>query len=194
MYEQVNGNLIHKTALINWDYVEIGTGNTIYPYATIGFDAQHPREKSDGIVKIGNNNIIREYVSIHRPTNLNKVTIIGNDCYLMEGSHIGHDCIVEDNVRMSNKTMLSGNVYVMKNVVFGLAAVVHQSQVIGSYTMIGMGAVIDKNIKVLPGYTFVGVPAKLIKINSVGLERNRISQIDLQSETDRFFELREKKQ
>lgn len=193
MYEQINGNLIHKTALINWDYVKIGIGNTIYPYATIGFDAQHPREKSDGIVEIGNNNIIREYVSIHRPTNLNRLTIIGNDCYIMEGSHIGHDCILEDNVRMSNKTLLSGNVYVMKNVVFGLASVVHQSQVIGSYTMIGMNAVIDKNINVTPGNTFAGVPAKLIKINSIGIERNNLSQNDLQAETDRFFEIRKKK-
>lgn len=192
MFKDVRGNLIHETAVVNWDHVEIGSGNIIYPYAVIGFDAQHPTEKSDGIVRIGNNNIIREYASIHRPTRFSRLTSIGNDCYIMEGSHIAHDCTVEDNVRMSNKTTLSGHVYVMKNTVFGLSSAVHQFQVVGSYCMIGMNAAIDKNIEVIPGYTYAGVPARKIKMNIVGLQRNNVDEDMLKSEHKRYESIRER--
>lgn len=192
MFREIRGNLIHETAIIDWNHVEIGTGNTIYPYVTIGFDAQHPTERSDGIVKIGNNNTIREYVSIHRPTRFSRLTSIGDECYIMEGSHVAHDCVVEDHVRMSNKTVLSGHVHVMKNTVFGLCSVVHQFQVIGSYCMIGMNAAVDKNIDVVPGYTYAGVPARRIKANTVGLQRNNIDDDMLKSEQKRYESIRER--
>lgn len=189
-YVEIKGNLIHKTAVIDWDYVEIGIGNKIGPYVCIGEDAQHPTEKSDGIVKIGNNNVLREYITIHRPTSLTKLTSVGNNCYFMEGSHVGHDCTVEDRVRLSNKAILSGHVHVMTGAVLGLGALVHQSQIIGSYTMLGMGAVIPKKLSVTPGYTFVGNPAKLLKKNIIGLDRNSITEDMLKIETDRFLQLK----
>lgn len=189
-YIEIKGNLIHKTAVIDWDYVEIGTGNKIGPYVCIGEDAQHPRKASSGKIVIGNNNIFREHCSINRPTSWSKETKIGNSNYLMVGSHIDHDCVLEDNVRLSTQTILSGHVYIMSGAVLGLGVLIHQFQVIGSYTMLGMGAVIPKKLSVTPGYTFAGNPAKLLKKNIIGLDRNSITEDMLKTETDRFLQLK----
>lgn len=192
MYRKVNDNLIHKTAVIEWDYVTMGTGNTIGPYCSIGADAQHPTEKSEGIITIGDNNNIREYVSIHRPTKATKLTSIGSNCYFMEGTHIAHDCIVENYVRVSNKVLLAGNVHIMQGSVLGLGAIIHQGQVIGSYSMLGMGAIITKYLEVLPGYVYVGNPAKMLKPNLIGLERNGITKKFMDKEIFRFHDLKKK--
>lgn len=189
MFETIKNNLIHKTAIINWEKVELGINNIIYPYSVIGFDAQHPTEKSDGIVKIGDNNIFREYTTVNLPTRFSYKTIIMNNCYFMEGAHIAHDCVVEDNVRISNKSVLSGHTYIMKNSVIGLGTMIHQFQVIGSYTMIGMNCVIDKKIDILPGYTYVGIPARRIKKNTIGLNRNSVTEEILNEEIERYKEI-----
>ena len=190
MYTEIKGNLVHKTAVIDWDAIVIGTGNKIGPYCCIGESAQHPRKTSIGKVRIGNNNIIREFCRINKPTSLDSETTIGDDNYLMAGSHIDHDCVLEDNIRLSTNTTLSGNVYIMKGCVLGLGVLIHQEQVIGSYSMLGMGAIITKSLEVLPGHTYAGNPAKLLKLNSIGLKRNHITEKTLAAETVRFQTLR----
>ena len=190
MYTEIDGNLIHKTAVIDWDSVVIGTGNKIGPYCCIGEDAQHPRKASAGIIRIGNNNTIREFCRINKPTSWDSETTIGDDNYIMAGSHVDHDCVLEDNIRFSTNTILSGNVYIMRGCVLGLGVLIHQQQVIGSYSMLGMGAIITKSLEVLPGHTYVGNPDKLLKLNSIGLERNLITKKDLTVETIRFQTLR----
>ena len=60
-FKKIKGNLIHKSAIINWDKVKIGTNNIIGPYCIIGSDAQHTSERSSGYISIGNKNIIRVY-------------------------------------------------------------------------------------------------------------------------------------
>ena len=71
-FKKIKGNLVHKTAIIQWQKVKIGKNNVIGPYVVIGTDAQHTYEKSDGYIYIGNNNIIREFTTIHLPTKLKK--------------------------------------------------------------------------------------------------------------------------
>ena len=71
-FKKIKGNLIHKSAIINWDKVKIGTNNIIGPYCIIGSDAQHTSERSSGYISIGNKNIIREFTTIHLPTRLKK--------------------------------------------------------------------------------------------------------------------------
>ena len=71
-FKKIKGNLIHKTAIIEWQKVKIGKNNVIGPYVVIGTDAQHTYDKSDGYICIGNNNIIREFTTIHLPTKLKK--------------------------------------------------------------------------------------------------------------------------
>lgn len=186
IFNKIKGNYIHPTAIVNWNKVKMGKNNIVYPYSCIGLDAQHPREVSNGIVEIGNNNIFREFSTVHLPTSDKKLTKIGNNCYFMILCHIAHDCKIEDYVRISNNSILAGNVHVMKNAVIGLSCCIHQSQVIGSYTMLGMGTIVGAKSKILPGKIFVGKSAKGLKDNIVGLQRNKVTSEHLLGEIKRF--------
>ena len=185
-FKKIKGNLVHNSSIINWDKINIGKGNIIGPNVVIGTDAQHPYLESKGKIIIGNNNIFREFTTIHLPTKKKKITKIGNNCYFMTLSHIAHDCIIEDKVIFSNNVTLGGNTYVMKQSQLGFNTTVHQNQVIGSYTMIGMSSVITKNIKIIPGYIYVGNPAKKIGLNKTGIKKRKISSIDIKKEKLRF--------
>ena len=159
-YIKKNGNLIHKTAVINWKNLSIGKNNTIGPYVVIGNIAQHPKLKSSGIIKIGDNNFFNEFCNIHLPTKHNKKTLIGNNNYLMNSTTVDHDCIIENNVVLSSNVILGGNVHIMEGAQLGIKVCIHQNQIIGSYSMIGMNTFITKKLKVVPGFKFYGKPAK----------------------------------
>jgi len=188
-YIKKNGNLIHKTAVINWKKTHLGKNNIIGPYVVIGNIAQHPKSKSVGIVKIGNNNVFNEYCNIHMPTNFKKITLIGNNNFLMNSTTIDHDCVIENNVVLSSNVILGGNVHVMEGAQLGIRVCVHQNQVIGSYSMIGMNSFITKKLKVVPGFKFYGKPAKKKAKNLFGIKRNKIDNNKLKFELDRYKEL-----
>jgi UDP-N-acetylglucosamine acyltransferase len=189
-FKRVRGNIVHKSAVINWDKLDIGKGNFIGPNVIIGTDAQHPREKSLGKIKIGNNNVFREFTTIHLPTKLKKITHIGNNCYFMTLSHIAHDCYLENNILFSNNVTLGGNTYIMQSSQLGFNTIIHQGQVIGSYTMFGMGSIITKKLIARPGFIYIGNPAKKLKKNKVGLTRNKIQSQTLLDENKRFLNLK----
>tara|TARA_A100001011_G_C14229247_1_gene808024 strand:+ start:676 stop:1275 length:600 start_codon:yes stop_codon:yes gene_type:complete len=188
-FKKIKGNLVHKSSIINWDKVKIGIGNIIGPNVIIGTEAQHPYEKSNGKILIGNHNIFREFTTIHLPTKIKKVTMVGDNCFFMTLSHIAHDCIVEDGVIFSNNVTLGGNTHVMKKSQLGFNVTVHQNQVIGSYSMIGMSSVITKKIKIKPGYIYAGNPVKKISINKFGIKKKNVSGNDLKKEVKRFYSL-----
>ena len=142
-YLKIKNNLVHKTAVIDWKNVEIGKNNIIEAYTIIG-GQPNIQEKSVGKILIGNNNKISQFVCINRPTNLNKKTIIGDDNFIMNNSTIDHDCIIENNVILSSNVILGGNVHIMKGAQLGIRTIVHQNQLIGSFSMIGMGSIITK--------------------------------------------------
>ena len=131
-YLKKKGNLVHKTAVINWRNLSIGKNNIIGPFVVIGNVPQHPRLKCNGKIIIGNNNFFNEYTNVHLPTKIRKKTIIGNNNYFMESVTIDHDCVIEDDVILSSKVVLGGNVYIMRGSQLGINASVHQNQVIGS--------------------------------------------------------------
>lgn len=200
-------NKIHNTAVIHPN-AKIGSGNeigafcVIGPYAVIGNDnllASHvvigsPAEHRDFFrdyghgVEIGNGNIFREFVTINSGSH--RVTTLGNNCTMLRNSHIGHDCIVEDLVTISCNVAVGGNSYIMRGANLGLNAVVHQNQVLGSWSMVGMSGVVTKHLHVTPGNTFAGNPAKLIGPNIVGIERHGATVSDVKDETARFYLLR----
>ena len=183
------GNLIHKTAVINWKKLAIGKNNIIGPYSVIGNFAQHPKENSNGIIEIGNNNFINEYCNIHLPTKNKKKTQIGNNNYFMNSTTIDHDCVIENNVVLSSNVLLGGNVHIMEGAQLGMKVCVHQNQVIGSYSMIGMNSFITRKLQVVPGYKFYGKPAKKKTKNILGLKRNKINDKILNLELKRFKQL-----
>jgi len=188
-FNKVKGNLIHKTAVINWNKLIIGKNNIIGPYVVIGNRAQHPSAKSNGKIYIGNNNIFNEYCNIHLPTIISKRTFIGNNNYFMNSTTIDHDCIIEDNIVLSSGAILGGNVHVMVGAQLGIRSSIHQNQIIGSYSIIGMNSFVTKKLKVEPGFKFYGKPAKKKTKNLIGLKRNKIDNVKLKFELKRFKEL-----
>jgi UDP-N-acetylglucosamine acyltransferase len=189
-FRNINGNLIHETAVIDWNVVKMGTGNKIFPFAAIGLEAQHIRAKSEGTIYIGNNNVIREYCSINMPTNQTHRTEIGSNNYIMMYVNVGHDTIIEDEVTISNASQISGHCHIMKGANIGLGCKIHQYQVIGSYAMLGMGTIVTKKLDILPGKVYVGSPARYLKNNEIGLTRNSIDEEKLAFEKFRYIEIR----
>lgn len=188
-FKEIKGNLVHPSAIVYWDRISIGTGNIIYPYVCIGTDAQHLKQPSSGIIEIGDNNIFREHVTVNCATPISNLTKIGSNCYFMISSHIAHDCVIEDNVTMGNNTTLAGHVHVMNYAVLGLNCNIHQFQVIGSYSMLGMGTIVSAKRTIYPGKVYVGSNAKFAKENTIGLERNNITPEVLEKEKTRFENL-----
>ncbi len=168
--------------------VVIGDNNTLVAHVCIGTPAQHRGDVLDGGVKIGNGNTFHEFSQVHRSTNLDLPTTVGNNCYLMKGAHVSHDCILEDDVTLCNDATLGGHTYIMRNTTLGFLTVVHQKQVVGSYVQTGMGTIFPKYMSIEPGSVYAGNPAKRLKDNVIGLERAGVT--DLRSENERFQELR----
>ena len=189
-FKKIKGNLVHKTAVINWKKIKIGKGNIIGPYVVIGNIPQWKNKKAFGKIIIGNKNIINEYCNIHLPTDLKKVTHIGNNNYLMNSTTVDHDCYIENNVTLNSNVILGGNVHIMKYSTIGIKTVIHQNQVVGSYTMIGMGSIVTKKIELKPGYVFYGKPVKKVKKNIIALNKYKINYKILKKELNRFNKIR----
>ncbi len=189
-FKKIKGNFVHHTAVINWKDLKIGKGNIIGPYVVIGNKAQWKKKRKSGKIVIGNKNIINEFTNIHLPTTLKKLTYIGNNNYIMNSSTIDHDCYIEDHVTISSNVVLGGNVHLMKHSNLGIRTIVHQNQVIGSYTMIGMGSIITRKKIIKPGYVFYGKPIKLIKKNNISLNKNKITGKSLTTEFLRYKKLK----
>ncbi len=157
-------------------YTEIGERNTIYPFAVIGTppqDITYNGEKTK--VVIGNDNIVREYVTIHRAsTKDSRKTVIGNNNYFMAYTHIAHDCVIGNHVVMSNLASLSGHVFVGDHAILGGFAGVHQFVRIGAYAFVGSKSGIDRDV---PPFMLTSEPrAKLFGINRKGLARAGFSR------------------
>lgn len=164
------GTIVKANSYIE-SHTKIGKNNQIGPFTVIGTPPQHLAYKGEEtFVEIGDNNIIREFVTIHRGTSKDRgITKIGHNCMFMSYVHIAHDCQVGNFVIMSNNATLGGHVKVDDFVVFGGFAAVHQFCRIGSYAFIGGLSGVDKDV---PPYVKVfGIPAKIQGLNLVGLRR-----------------------
>lgn len=130
--------------------------------------------KKETYLIIGNNNIFREFVNIHRSTKIEKPTTIGNHNYFMGTVHLGHDCDVGDNNIFVQNCILAGHVHVGNKVLISGHVAVHQFCHIGDYSIIGG---ISKIVKDVPPYMMVdGNPAEVVGINVVGLRRAKFTE------------------
>ena len=188
MFDLIKGNLIHKLAFIDWDYVDIGTGNTIYPFASIGTSAEFPGKDSIGRVVIGNNNTIREHVVINR--SVDAITSIGDNNYLMNHSYIAHDVTIEDDCTLACSSMVAGYSYIMNGSFLGMGSAIHQYCIVGSYSLLGLNSVVTKKSSILPGNIYAGIPIKLLKKYIIGLSRKNIDEYTLEIENISYFNLK----
>ena len=157
----------------------IGKNNIFYPFSNIGCDPQDLKFKGeDSELIIGDNNIIRENVTISKGTlDGGMSTIIHNNNLFMTGVHIAHDCKIGNENIFVNQVTLGGHVNIMNNVVVGGLSAIIQFVTIGSYSMIGGMSGIDKNV--LPFSLAVGNRAKLRGLNLVGIRRKNFNKLDI---------------
>src|SRR5205814_3645616 len=121
--------------------VTIGVGCSIGAGAVIGGDPQDTKYRGERTtVEIGEGTTIREYVTINRGSMGTGRTVIGRDCYLMAYVHVGHDCVLEDGVTLTNLVQLAGHVHVEASASLGGSSAVHQFARIGTYAFVGGGS------------------------------------------------------
>jgi len=157
---------------------EIGAENQIFPGAVIGSVPQDLKFKGErSKVEIGNNNVIREYVTINRATGEDEATIVGNNNLIMAYVHLAHNCILEDEIIMSNNVTLAGHVIIESQAIVSGVLGVHQFVHIGSMAMVGGMSRINRDV---PPFMLVeGNPAKVRSLNLVGLKRRGLSSEDI---------------
>lgn len=153
----------------------IGRDNTIWPNATIGADPQDLKfDGEESNLFIGNNNDIRESVTIHPGTaNGGGVTRIGHDNLIMVGAHIAHDCLLSNHILLTNIVQLAGHIVIGDHAIIGGATAVHSYVSIGQFAFVGGMTRVTKDVP--PFMTVEGNPATVRGVNSIGLERNQFS-------------------
>lgn len=155
---------------------EIGKNNQIFSFCNLGGVPQDISFNPETPTKliIGNDNIFREYVNIHRSTSLERVTKIGDKNYLMGTVHLGHDCIIGNENIFTQGCVIGGHVQIgNKAFISGLVAI-HQFCRVGDYSIIGGLAKIVQDV---PPFMMVdGNPAYIVGINVVGLRRAGFSE------------------
>ena len=151
--------------------MKIGERNHIFQFSTLGDGSPDKKYKNEPTtLVIGNENIIREGVTIHRGTVQDKgETLIGDRNLIMAYSHIAHDCVLGNDIVLTNQAALAGSVHVGDGAILGGYAIVHQFCSLGSYSFCAMGSAVNKDI---PAYVKVrGNPAKPFGINVTGIKR-----------------------
>lgn len=157
---------------------EIGANNRIFPGAIIGLEPQDLKYRgAKSWVKIGDGNLIREYVTINRATDEGEVTRIGNRTLLMAYVHVAHNCLIEDEVVIANSVALAGHVHIDEQATIGGMLGIHQFVQIGKLAMVGGMSRIDRDI---PPYVLVaGNPARVRSLNLIGLQRRGYSEEEM---------------
>ena len=158
------------------DYAHIGEGNRIFQFCSIGAPPQDLKfggEKTR--VVIGNNNTIREFVTIHRSTTADiGVTQIGDNNMIMAYCHVAHNCKLGNYIVMANAATLAGHIHVEDFAIVGGLTAIHQFSRIGAHSIIGGASAVPKDI---PPYMMAsGNRVKLYGLNLIGLKRRKFSE------------------
>lgn len=175
---KIGKNTILKSHITIDGIVEIGENNKFFPFVSIDVpqDLKFHGEKSKVI--IGNDNTIREYVTIQHGTESGRMsTEIGNNCLLMVGVHVAHDCIVGNGCILANNATLAGHVTVEDFVVIGGLAAVHQFTRIGRHAMIGGMAGVENDV--IPFASVISERGWLGGLNIIGMKRNDFSREEI---------------
>ncbi len=182
------GTIVQSHVNITGD-TKIGLNNKIYPFASIGNDPQDLKFKGEETkLEIGDNNKIREYVTINPGTEGGgRLTKIGNNCLFMVSAHIAHDCLVGDNVILANNVPLGGHAHVDDNAIIGGNSAVQQFTRVGKFAMIGgmCGVVRD----VIPYGIAHGNRSVLQGLNLIGLRRKEIPNKEIIKLSDAYKEI-----
>ena len=172
---EIGENSIIQSHVSIVGHTKIGINNKIYSFASIGNDPQDLKFAGEETkLEIGDNNKIREYVTINPGTaGGGGITKIGNHCLLMISSHVAHDCIVGNKVIIANNVPLGGHAHIEDDVIIGGNSAVQQFTRIGKMAMIGGMCGVVKDV--IPYGMAFGNRCVLHGINLIGLRRKNIS-------------------
>ena len=161
---------LHSHVVID-GHTTLGQHNEIFPFASLGLKTQDRKWKG-GLTRtqIGDRNTFREYATVHSATGDGEVTVVGHDNHILAYCHIAHNCLLGNQVIMSNVATLAGHVKVEDYAVIGGLTAVHQFTRVGTMSMIGGCSRVIQDVA--PFMLVVGNPAETVTINKVGLERN----------------------
>jgi len=154
----------------------LGERNKVFPFVSLGLPPQDVNYRGeDTRLIIGDENIIREFVTINRATTKQyKVTRVGDKNYLMAYAHIAHDCTLGNLIIMSNAATLGGHIEIGDHAIIGGLVAIHQFVRIGAYAFVGGKSAIVKDIP--PFMMAAGDRARLFGLNQIGLKREGFSQ------------------
>ena len=138
-------------------------------------DWRNRESVDDSTVAVGHGTIIRENVIINLPAK-NDLTVVGSNCYIMNTCFVGHDCIIGNNVTLCPHACVAGNVSIGDYTTIGMNSSIHQGSTIGRCCMIGAGAFFKGDSP--DGVTWVGLPARPLKVNTIGIERSGLSETE----------------
>ncbi|NJN41227.1 MAG: acyl-ACP--UDP-N-acetylglucosamine O-acyltransferase [Flammeovirgaceae bacterium] len=156
--------------VVIWEGARLGKNVKVYPGASVSSipqDLKFAGEKTETI--IGDNTVIREYVTISRGTNDKYKTVIGSNCLLMAYVHVAHDCVIGNNCILVNAVQVAGHVEIDDWAIIGGASAVHQFVKVGAHVMVSGGSLVRKDV---PPFTKAArEPLTYSGVNSVGLRR-----------------------
>mgnify|MGYP006281194441 CR=1 FL=1 len=168
------GTVIKERVTIE-GWTKLGRDNVVFTGAVVGSKTQDKKYKGEkSYLRIGDENQIREYVTINPGTGEGTETVIGNNNLLMAYSHVAHDCVLHDHITIANVGTLAGHVIVEDRAIIGGLSAVHQFVRIGSLAIIGGCSKVVQDIP--PFMMLDGHPARAFGINSVGLDRQGYSK------------------
>lgn len=155
-------------------HTEIGRDNQIHMGAVIGHEPQDLKfdRSRRSYLRIGDRNVFREYCTVHRGTEPESATVIGNDCYLMGVSHVGHNCVIGNGVIICNCALLAGHVHVGDQAFISGGVVIHQFTHVGRLAMFSGNARVSMDV---PPFTLAAERNEVHALNLVGLRRAKIA-------------------
>ena len=186
---KIGANSIIKSHVVIEGFTEIGKSNVIFPFAAIGQVPQDLKFAGENSrVLIGDNNRIREHVTIHSGTkDGGMVTTVGNNCLLMVAVHVAHDCVIGNNVILANNVTLAGHVQLGDNVVIGGLSALHQFVRVGRGAMIGGMSGVESDV--IPYGMVMGERASLAGLNLVGMKRHNLPREEIHALRNFFKKL-----
>jgi len=170
---RIGNDTVIESHVVVEGWSEIGQRCHLFPFVSIGAPPQHLRYRGEPTrVIIGDDNVIREFVTINRATvEGGGETVLGNNNFIMAYSHIAHDCKIGNQVIMANNSTLAGHILVEDFAIVGGLVAIHQFARVGCYSIIGGASGIPQDI---PPYTIAaGNRARLYGLNLVGLKRHK---------------------
>lgn len=168
------GCIVHAHAVI-LKHAVLADGVVVHPFAVIGGDPQYLKfdPATLSAAHVGRGTVVREHVTINRSIHAGQATTVGERCFLMASSHVGHDSAVADDVVLANNVMLAGHVTVGRNTFLGGGAGFHQ------FCRIGEGVIVSGLARIaqdIPPFVMAAERNEIIGLNLIGLKRRGISR------------------